>query len=225
MDKNGQDMRNTMHTRRSSGLLLAFLALVITMIVVPLLSGHSTSAYAVISQGTQSIAKHTPTPTRTPRPTRTPSPTPSPSPSPTPVRTPSPTLSTTPSPSPYSSPLQSPTPSHTSTPEACPSSGSSSPCPSPSPTKSSSTHQEIQTAVPTPSPTGTPTGMGVANTNTGNTNLPPSSINNGPLFFIVGLVLVALAFLLYLLSWGQSSIAERIVSLVLPAALIRRMRR
>lgn len=214
-------MRNNTHSLRSSGLLLSFLALVIMMIVVPSLNGQPTTAHAVISQGTQNISRHTPTPTRTPKPTRTPSP----SPSPKPTRTPSPTLSPTPSLAPSTSPLPSPTPSSTSVLRTCPSSNSSSQCLSPSPTKSSSIQKGIQTAVATPSPTETPTGTGIANTNSGDNTLPPTSSNSNPTFLIVGLVLVALAFLLYLLSWGQSGIGERVASLVLPAALIRRMRR
>lgn len=172
-------------------------------------------------------------------PTATPSPTPTTAP-PSPTATSTPVPGTTPSPTSGATPGATPSPSATgistptTIPTVCPSpvAGQASICtPTPRNVSAKSTKatrgtqgtQGTQNATPGASPTATQGGTIIGNS--GGKNDPPPSTNGGPLFLVASLTLAALAFLLYLFAWGQGSIGERLLSLVLPISLIRRMRR
>ena len=154
----------------------------------------------------------TPLPTLPPTPTALP-PTPSPTPTPTPP-SPTPTLpSPTPSPTPTSSPSSSPTSSPTSKPH--PASSPTTPRYS-TPTPSSTLPSRTATSTPNPSPT--PISVGTTHTS----NIPPPNGRNSTQgdsskrfpFTAVALVLAILAFLLYLIPQEQSSLRQRVYSLV-----------
>lgn len=148
----------------------------------------------------------TPTPSPTKKPTPTPSPTPSPTPKPT--STPPPT----------STPVQKPTPTPTQP------SGVNNPTPTP-----------MSTPVPGGGPVPPTTATAQANqtptsttTNSSVGSPPPSNGGNsggsstGTVFAYAALTLALVAFLLYLIPQGQSSLLVRLLSLVLPTSVARR---
>ncbi len=170
----------------------------------------------------QNRATPTPSPTLPPTPTATALP-PTPSPTLSPTAT---ALPPTPSPTPISRPSPSPTPSSTSKPTPAatllPTSSPTTPRHS-TPTPSST----LPSKSATPSPTLSPTSI---SSTTHTSNIPPSNGGNSTQespferfpFIVIALVLAILAFLLYLMPQEQSSLRQRINSLIWPISLLQR---
>lgn len=189
---------------RYSRIVLALAALVLIAFGLWGLVGQSMSASALTSLNF--IRTPTPChppkcrPTPTPKPTRTHTPTPTPTLNVKPTPTVTATATTTPTPTAIA-PIASTTfPDGTVTP----------------------TSTAVAGNTPTPTPT-TPT--------VGNGNLPPSDGGNasggplGSMFTTLALVVGVLAFLLYLIPQrgASTSILNKILSLILPTSVVRRM--
>ena len=168
-------------------------------------------------------------------PTATPSPTPTTAPTATPTTGPSPTAGPTQTPPPGSTPPPGTTPTPTTingTPVPVPStttpngpnSHTNTPTKTPQKTSGPGTSSTQNTQGNGATPTSTPTQGGIIKTNSSGKNDPPTFGGGGSLYLVASLVLAALAFLLYLFSWSQGGIAERLLSLVLPVSVVRKLR-
>lgn len=107
-----------------------------------------------------------------------------------------------------------------------------SPSPTPSPTASLSTVTPSASPTPSTAPTSTATVSSVGRTGQQNNGNPPTGNGGGSgnsalsiLFTFAGLLLGALAFLLYLIPPAHSSLRARLLSLVMPVSLARRIER
>jgi hypothetical protein len=190
---------------RYSRSLLALVALVLIAISLCELANQSVPASAVTSL----IPNRTPTPCHPPKCTPTPKPTRTHTPTPTLALTTSPTLTPTLTPTATPTPTQTPTASIAST--ALP--------------QSTVTPDSTPVAGNTPTPTQTTQTVG-------NGNPPPSDGGNsgggssiGSMFTTIALITGVLAFLLYLIPrrGASSSILNKILSLILPSSVVRRM--
>ena len=165
-------------------------------------------------------------------PTATPSPTPTTAPTATPTIGPSPTAGPTQTPSPGSTPAPGTTPpptiNGTPVPSATRPTGSTAHTATPTKTtpktSGAGTSSTQNTQGNGATPTSTPTQGGIIKTNSGGKNDPPTLGGGGSLYLVASLVLSMLAFLLYLFSWGQAGIGERLLSLVLPISVVRKLR-
>lgn len=152
--------------------------------------------------------------------------------------TPTPTPTKTPKPTPTPSPTPQPTPKPTSTPSPTPVKGHNPPTPTPTQSSSGSVPTPTPTnIVPLPPSTATAqanlTPAASATTQSSGGGLPPGGSppsgggnsggsSTGIVFTFAALALALVAFLLYLISQGQTSLLVRLLSLVLPVALARR---
>lgn len=199
----GEDMSPNSNTRYSR-ILLALVALVLIAFSLWGLASQpiSASALSLLNPARTPTPCHPPKCTPTPKPTRT--------------HTPTPTRTHTPTPTPTTTATATATASTTQTPIA---------------TVGLSTPLAGDTVTPNDTPaTDTPTPSQPTQT-VSNGNPPPSDNGNsgggstGSMFTTIALVVGMLAFLLYLIPQrgASSSILNKILSLILPASIVRRM--
>ncbi len=204
--------------KRNKGSTVIMVSIALCMLITGLFFVVASMIPAVAATSVSFLKCKPPQCKPTPTPTHTPTATPTHTPTATPTHTPTPT------PVPTHTPTSTPKPNNTPTPK------STSPTNTPDPTA---------TPVSTPISNGSPTPV---STSTAQANLTPVAsptksplINNltsgggnsggpstGIVFTYGALALALVAFLLYLIPQGQSSLLVRLLSLVLPVSLARR---